>query len=234
MLHIQFDNELKSYELPAYRAAISTKIGEGNILFHHHLENQSLLYQYPLIQYKNENEKLSIVFIENATEQIHKFLTQEEWKITIGSEDKILRVKKINIYQAKLGFSEIKNEYIIHRWIALNEENYKIFKNLDSLSEKVQLLEKILKAHILAFAEGVEFSVEQPIEISIGNIHKQKWEKFKKISLLAFDVSFSSNIILPNLIGLGKASSLGFGVIHMIKNKKEHKKNENLILKFKN
>lgn len=232
MLCVDFDNDIKDYELPAYRAAISKEIGNGEVLFHHHLDNHNLLVRYPLIQYKSKNHKLSVLFLDSATKQIHKFLDQEQWNIQIGKENKILKIKKINIYQSPIGFKEQNSDYIVHNWLALNEENYKIFKELKSLTSKVELLEKILKAHILAFAEGVQWNIENKIDLKIIDIHKQKWVKYKKIPLLALNVSFNTNLQLPDWIGIGKSSSVGFGVINSIKLEKKLEKN--LVLNNKN
>lgn len=215
ILKIDFENEIHEYEIPAYRAAIGIEIGEGNVLFHHHLDEQTYLNKYPLIQYKFNHQKLSILLLNEATEQVYKFLTQESWKIYIGKTEKILKTQKINIYHEKLNFIDIPKTYKISQWLALNEDNYNTFKEMNSLKEKVELLEKILKAHILAFAEGIQWNISQPIQLSILDIHKQKWIKYKKIGLLSFDVSFEANLTLPNYIGLGKSTSLGFGVVNL-------------------
>lgn len=228
MLCIDFDNDIQDYELPAYRAAISNEISNGEVLFHHHIDNQNLLIQYPLIQYKLKNKKLSVLFLENATQQIYKFLTQEEWNIKIGKEDRKLKVKKINIYQSQVGFAENKKDYILHNWLALNEDNYKTFQETKSLISRVELLERILKAHLLAFGEGVHWHIDKNIDLCIIDIHKQKWVKYKKVPFLAFDVSFHTNMILPDFIGVGKSSSVGFGVINSIKYEKKEK---NLVMK---
>ncbi|GIV43248.1 MAG: hypothetical protein KatS3mg035_0371 [Bacteroidia bacterium] len=175
ILSIDFANPVHDYEIPAYRAAIAHKIGEGNLLFHHHLDENHLLRRYPLIQYKRKNQNLSIIFFEEATEFIYKFLNEEEWKIRVGQEEKILRIQKINIYQSNMSFSKEKIDYKISNWLALNEQNYKTYKNLKSLSEKVAMLERILIAHIIAFAEGIQWTIDRPIELNIIDIHKEKW-----------------------------------------------------------
>ena len=37
--------------------------------------------------------------------------------------------------------------------------------------------------------------------------------KFKNVNMLGFDVVFSTNVSLPQYVGLGKGVSLGFGMI---------------------
>ena len=39
------------------------------------------------------------------------------------------------------------------------------------------------------------------------------------------DISFKTNISLPNFIGLGKHASVGFGIITKVKSKDNHQNN---------
>ena len=43
---------------------------------------------------------------------------------------------------------------------------------------------------------------------------------------MAFNADFSSNLSIPNNLGIGKNASIGYGVVHQIKNKNEYT-NEN-------
>lgn len=51
-LTIIFEGEIKSYEIPAFRGAVIDKVGQENIIFHNHLNDNEFIYKYPLIQYK--------------------------------------------------------------------------------------------------------------------------------------------------------------------------------------
>ena len=46
---------------------------------------------------------------------------------------------------------------------------------------------------------------------------KAKNIKYKNTHLLAFNLDFSTNVFLPNYIGLGKGASHGYGMVRMKK-----------------
>ena len=75
------------------------------------------------------------------------------------------------------------------------------------------MLEQILKGNILSFAKGVGWNIENPIKLDILEVLDEKTTLFKKIKVIQFDIIFSCNVDLPNYIGLGKASSLGMGMV---------------------
>jgi CRISPR/Cas system endoribonuclease Cas6 (RAMP superfamily) len=49
---------------------------------------------------------------------------------------------------------------------------------------------------------------------------------FKGRKVLTFCVNFKTNVSLPDYVGLGKGSSVGFGVVKLIENEKNKLNNE--------
>ena len=77
----------------------------------------------------------------------------------------------------------------------------------------MQLLEKILKGNILSFLKGLGIFLENELVCNITNISRVYVEKYKGVGMTAFDIAFSTNLSLPDKIGLGKNAALGFGVV---------------------
>ena len=193
-LTIQFNTPLQRRELPLFRGAIIASISTGNILFHNHNEGSTLRYAYPLIQYKRIGGKASIVCIEEGVEAIGELLVAENnGKMKIGEKEETFSVSRVNALQTNVQCWECIFEYRIRDWLPLNESNYKIFCEEESLTNRIKKLENIL----------------------IGNI----------LSLQCMDISFKTNISLPNFIGLGKHASVGFGIITKVKSKDNHQNN---------
>lgn len=215
-LRLCFNNPITDTEIPAFRAAIAKLAGSNNPLFHHHLSDQ-LLYRYPLIQFKTIGRQPSIIALEQGTEALQNLLSQKDWTIHIGQTVHQLEVERIDMHMVTLHVWDRLLTYRLNNWIALNQTNYKKHLENLSLASRVKDLEKILTAHILSFAEGVKWNIEKPIEVTIQRIHAERWIKFKNVKLLAFDVSFSANVSLPEYAGLGKAPSIGYGTIRRIR-----------------
>ena len=91
---------------------------------------------------------------------------------------------------------------------------------MEGIAEKITLLEKILTANILSFAKGIGVHIENNIECKITSISEPYFPTYKQTKLTAFDVEFKTNVFLPNYIGLGKSSSVGFGILTSKKDNK--------------
>jgi hypothetical protein len=176
-------------------------------LLHHHLE-KSCLYKYPLVQYKII-EGTPIIFGLNEGGVAVKNICGDLNTLKLGTTNyKITEKHTIEKYQ-KFGFSEKERKYrLITPWIALNEKNFKEYKNL-SKKEQILLLHKILIGNILSVAKAFEYVVLS--ELKIKTKIKPVSVVYKGVSMIGFLGDFKVNFELPEFIGLGKGVSQGFG-----------------------
>ena len=115
-----------------------------------------------------------------------------------------------------LRFTEDHKQYKITNWLALNQENLTRYNELMSLAERVQMLERILVNHILSFASGLDWFIEERINVTITKLEGPHPFRFKGMRFRAFNPEFTVNLELPSYIGLGKGSSIGFGVVKQV------------------
>lgn len=220
VLQVVFDCEIKGYEIPAFRGAIIEKVGRDNVLFHNHLNGNGFLYKYPLIQYKIINRHPSMVCIDYGVDEIHKFFENKDWSIKISDRWLNMKVEKLNMNQFTMNVWDKSFRYNIKNWIALNQANYEKYQNMEGLAEKTDFLESLLKANILSFAKGIEWTIDKPVELKITDIKDTRPVKLKGQKVLGFNIDFKTNVFLPNNIGLGKSVSLGYGNIRELRNNK--------------
>jgi hypothetical protein len=190
-----------------------------NVLFHQHKEDGSLRYKYPLIQYKIIDNNPLILGLGDGTEEIiNHFLDIEELKIA----DKRY-IQPAGGLKVDLEDLFINNKYdmpaykynFITPWLGLSQKNYKKYKNnyLDAAADKkMKFLKRLIIGNILSFAKGIDWWIEEEIvvEAKLEEISVQ----FKNEDMIGFKGYFYSNIYLPELIGLGKSTSRGFGTIN--------------------
>ncbi|MCX7986289.1 MAG: CRISPR-associated endonuclease Cas6 [Bacteroidales bacterium] len=223
LLTVTFDSQIKPYEVPAFRGAIIDKVGQRHVLFHHHM-GDGYLYKYPSIQYKAINHKPAIVCIDQGVDEIHHYFEKPDWSLWLGDRKLEMKVDKLHLNQFILQVWNCMFEYKIHNWIALSQENYARYKNLEAETERIEMLERILKGNILAFAKGVEWMVEKPIELKITSSPVSHPVSLKGQKVLGFNLTFKTNVFLPNYIGLGKSVSIGYGMVKQL-HKKEKENN---------
>ena len=213
LLTVTFDTEIKDFEIPAFRGAVINKVGRDSILFHNHIDDNKLLYKYPLIQYKTIGRKPAIQCIDVGVDEIHKFFEKSNWDLMISDRLLEMKIHHLDLNQFTMQVWDKLFLYSISNWIALNKQNYETYLTLESLAEKTILLEKILTANILAFAKGIEWTVDKPIIVKIIELNETNGVKLKGQSVLGFNVTFRCNVFIPKFIGLGKSVSLGYGMV---------------------
>lgn len=213
VIEISFNNSLNRAEVSAFRGAIIEKVGRSNILFNHHFDDKRYLYKYPLIQYKSIRRRAAIVCIGEGVDEIYKLFSSSSWVLSVRDRVIDLSIDDLKLYTHHLAIANSTTNYLLTNWLALNEKNYPKYRNLQSELDRIEMLESILIGNLLSFARGVEWFIEEEIKVRINSIDEEKLIRYKGNSLLGFKVKFSSNIKIPNYIGLGKGASHGYGIV---------------------
>ena len=177
--------------------------------FHHHDENP---YRYPLIQYKKIKNELIVLGINDYSEIIF---------------DKLSDLKEIVLPNYKVPITSIEFTNTTHQvtdemtkyefqtpWIALNSENYEKFKTINSELRR-RFLENILIGNFLSALRGMGISVDHKLYASIHRF-SPKYATVHQNPFHAFYAQFTTNLSLPDFIGIGNSPSKGFGVIKKI------------------
>jgi hypothetical protein len=124
-----------------------------------------------------------------------------------------MRIARLHVDQINLNVWESFLPYRLHKWRALNSDNFRQWQQLEGVAERFAFLENVLAAHLLSFARGVGWESDRRFEVKITKLLKEEWVSFKDIKVLAFTVEFKANLSIPEFIGLGQGSGEGFGVV---------------------
>jgi Cas6b C-terminal domain/Cas6b N-terminal domain len=219
ILAVSFDAKLQPWEIVQFRGAMARKVGLEHDWFHNHNNKTGGFHQrYPLIQYKVQPHagafRPLLLCLDQGIEEAHHFFAQPDWSLDIGGDVRAMRIAQLDVRQQNLC---VRNDqisaYRLHNWQALNPEHYREYRALEGIAERFAFLENILAGHILAFARGVNCNLEQRFEPKITNLMEEKWMEYKDVKVLSFGVEFKTGVSLPEWIGLGKGSSIGWGVL---------------------
>ncbi len=174
-------------------------------------------HRYPLIQYKidthGEQMRPMLLCLDDCIEEAHHFFSQSDWSLRIGDRTHDMRIARLHVDQINLNVWEQPLPYRLHKWRALNSDNFKEWQQMDGIVERIAFLENILAANILSFARGVGWELDKRFEVKITKMLNEEWVSFKDIKVLAFTVEFKANLSMPDFIGLGQGSGEGFGVV---------------------
>ena len=213
ILTIRFNNELAAHELPLFRGAVIAALDHKLTLFHNHRDDGGFRFAYPLIQYKILGGKAAIVCIDAGTEAIGEFFASQRFAARIGDRDVELEVAGVRSQQFNVQVWNAEFRYRLRRWAPLNAANYERYRQLDSLADRCAMLERILTANILSMAKGIGLQFSSQVVCRISHLSEPYTKVAKGVRMQCFDAAFTSNVSLPSGIGLGKHTSINFGVV---------------------
>lgn len=178
--------------------------------FHNHTAEGKSIHRYPLIQYKVLRGVPVLTGLnEGADLLVKKFLNIQEIDID-GMRIPVMQ-KNMKSEDFFLGVKHSLRTYrFLNPWMPLNQENYKKYMSYDAAQKRTQL-EAILKGNILGFMNGVGYFEEKDILVQVRI--KEKLIRFKNQPMLGFTGEFTTNVQMPDYIGLGKSVSRGYGAI---------------------
>ena len=211
---IQFpDIHLQSRDAHKLRGYFGNLFKEYSPLLHNHYENGKTRYAYPLVQYKVvDNTPLLVGLQEGADLLVSLFLKIRE--IDIEGQQYPVLARNIQQKQYDLAVNQqLYNYQFKTLWMALNQENHRKYQQLEE-NAKTQFLNRQLQNNILSFYKGLSFRTSERI-MAITRV-TEKQTRFKDQAMLAFDGEFTTNAFLPEMAGIGKAVSRGFGTVHLI------------------
>lgn len=223
VLIIKFKNEISLHEIPLFRGAIINSLDQKYLLFHNHRE-EDLRYGYPLIQYKCIKGCAAIVCLQKGVEEVGELFSSSNFRLQLGERPVDFHIDYIRSMRFDIQVWDRQFNYRINRWCCLNNRNYERYNALEGVAERVSYLESILNGNILSMAKGIGYTIGQRIESKITSISDQHFIRVKGVRMACFDMEFSSNVSFPDYIGLGKHTSINFGVV--TENKERHINNK--------
>ena len=223
ILHVSFDANIQPYQLPAFRGALAAKVGWEHEWFHNHdNENGGTHNRYPLIQYKLDTYKGQmrpmLLCLENGIEEAHHLFSQPDWTLDLHGTALPLKIANLNVNQYTLNTWERPFAYRLHKWQAMNTENYQKYQLLRGIVERTSFLEQLLRNQITSFAKAVDWQIPDNFSLKLLYLPKEEWLQYKhRQKTLVFTVDFEANVSLPDFIGLGRGASRGLGVLRNVR-----------------
>ena len=211
---IRFKNEIAFKEIPLLRGAVLNLLGsDAELLFHNHTSDTTFRYSYPLIQYKRIRKKAAIFCIGEGVETIGKLLNAQNYEISLGERSVCLDIENISPKRNIVQTWDSAFHYYLTNWLPLNSRNYQEYMAMDNLSDRIDLLERILVGNLLSFAKGVGIGIEQQITCKLISFEEPRLVKVKGVKVMSFNCEFKTNMSLPDYMGIGKHASIGYGTV---------------------
>ena len=184
------------------------------------MEAESRYMDYPLVQYKIRQRKAEIIGIGVGAQALQLWLSLAGESLTAGGQVVALSIRRHSHEQwtPRLGAQE--NTYRLNKWLPFNPKNFDLWRNTPRLADKAELLDKLLFGHVMHMKEGLGFEIDRKaLELYVSTIDMMTFKDCFGIKKQALDVTFRTNLNLPEEIGLGQGVSIGFGKVQGISKK---------------
>lgn len=191
---------------------------EHSPLLHNHLEDGSgLRYAYPLVQYKVLRNVPQLLGLREGADLLRDLFLQID-KLEIEGKTYPVYAKNIDYRATEVGVVQDLFHYRFDTlWMALNEENYAAYRTYED-ERRRQQLESILRRNLANVLKSLDVAHDKENHLILAKLNRltEKQTRFKGNAMLAFEGSFTTNVSLPDHIGIGKAVSRGFGAIRRV------------------
>ena len=192
------------------RGYFAETFGQQSDLFHNHQADGSTIYRYPLIQYKVVDKHPMVVGINEGAQLItERFLSINQ--IVINEKQHPLQQKNLKSETVDVAiYNDLFTYQFLTPWLALNQHNHLQYEKVDDVGKR-QLLKKTLTGNLLTCAGGLGYRLTEQLLVNL--VVHPIIINFKNKKMTGFKGSFTTNLWLPNFVGIGKSSARGFGTI---------------------
>lgn len=210
-LTAQLDLKIYPRQLSAFRGAVAELAGWHNDLFHNHDGDEGLHARYPLIQYRIKGGRAAIFALQDGVASLQEFLMSGHTTLKMQGRYHPLAITRMVKQEHQLYLADRPQTYKLFKWLPLNPDNYAAWQQCADLVERVQLLERILSSQMVGFCASMDWQAPERIGASIQHLQLMEKVKAFNVQMLAFNITYTSHLVMPEGIGLGKAVSHGFG-----------------------
>ncbi len=210
-LSVLFNHPIQNWEINQWRGAFIEMGGWEDSLFHNHKTKDTYHYRYPLIHYRAVRNRAALFAIGDGIPAFQSVLANNDLSLNWNGQSRTLQIVDVKSTQSEIKMLTTPETYRLRNWLALNQDNYRRWQNTTSLLERVALLERVLVGQILGFCTAMGYQLPERLEVCLEDIENMRKVRLYGNPMIAFDVNYSANILLPKGIALGRGASLGFG-----------------------
>jgi len=191
------------------RGFFATSFNEHTLL-HQHVTDK-LIYRYPLIQYKMLEGSPHIMGINEGAEVLKEVYDKFD-EIKIGESSYSIMERGVILRSEEFGCTpEIQSYRFATPWLALNQKNYLRYRKA-SREERRDILRSILVGNLLSASKGLGYVAKEHIRLEVGGMTEEIC-LLKGSKVTGIRGEFTTNFEIPELLGLGKSASRGFGAV---------------------
>lgn len=211
---LRLSRPLRASETPHLRGFFGKQFAD-QVMLHHHKEDGALLYEYPRVQFKVLNQMGVLLGLGDGSGLVARLWSEVE-TANLGGEDLNVLEATMVWRPSSIGETEEPVSYrFLSSWLALNQDNTSRYHAAGSTDDRTRLLERILIGNCLSFSKAFGHTVRGKLVAECSGLHVVE-TTLKGTEMIGFRGSVRVNFQFPDLVGIGKSVSRGFGTLRQI------------------
>lgn len=179
---------------------------------HNHGKDGALIHQYPRIQFKVIESTAVLLGIGEGAEVLERLWLGIDHGALGGRQLEVLE----SDFETRQETIDASDEPITYRfltpWLGLNQKNFRSYTGSRNQGFRKSELSRILVGNCLGLADSLGIRFREQIDADGRKLTSIK-TTLNGNPMVGFVGKFTINLTLPELLGLGKAVSRGFGTI---------------------
>lgn len=211
---LRLTREVLPHETPQLRGFFGRRFAD-EVRLHHHRPDGSLLYEYPVVQFKVVDNVAVLLGLAEGASLVSRLWMQVD-RARLGTEDLSVLEAGMVWRPAPLGETQRLVAYrFVTPWLALNQQNARRYRQADSDRQRRHLLERVLIGNCLSLAKAFGHTVTGRLSADCTHLRSLK-TALKGTPMIGFKGTVKVNFDIPDLVGLGKSVSRGFGAVRRV------------------
>lgn len=181
------------------------------------------IYRYPLVQCGVKNGNAHITAIGQGAKALQLIMEKDQGLILHFRNRQSSKVGILLPEETYIPTTapEGSHKYRVNTWMPFKmfrtnaegkrEPSFNEWRDTPYEIERLQILERKLNSNIITFCKAVSLHVPFTVKCRIISKHGEAWPMYNRRLQKTFDLTFETNIQLPEGIGIGGSVSEGFG-----------------------
>jgi hypothetical protein len=177
-------------------------------------DTAGFIHRYPVLQCKQMRTGLIVIGIGQGAGYLFRF-AHDQSMLGCGESTCRITARDPAVRSEPFGMADTSVTYeFLTPWLALNQQHAKKFYELNGKLQRDAFMQKLLVAQLHTLAKSLDYGVTAPVSCEAKVRFRR--DRISRENMMVFYGTFSTNLTIPDYLGIGRSVSQGYGTIKRI------------------
>ncbi len=202
------------FSLPEFRSALTRQLVKFPAPALPAAEGEHTIHRYPALLCKQVKSEYRVIGICQGAGFLWQ-ITNGTSELEAGDHPCTITSRDPAIRNEVFGIGAGMHEYeFLTPWLALNQQYAKKFYDLSGKPARDAFMQDLLTRHLTTLAKSLDYPLPEPVTCTAQVRFRR--ERIDRENVIVFLGKFSTNLHIPDYLGIGQSVSQGYGTIRKI------------------